>query len=155
MIGKISNGEVVQNRCCRWTGDERWCRIRASGSGVKGWVAGRFLVEAAAPRNPTVPDGGPVGNGLPFDATGAVSCSTAANQPVRPCQFGVVREGPGNTGVWIALGDGVERHILFENGEPVATNSPDALNFEKAGYVFVVRIGDERYEIPEATVYGG
>jgi hypothetical protein len=74
---------------------------------------------------------------------------------MRQCPFGVVREGTGNAGVWIALGDGSERQILFEGGAPVATNSAGTLNFEKTGDLFVVRVGDERYEIPEAVVNGG
>jgi hypothetical protein len=136
------------------SGDERWCQIRAVGSGQRGWVAGRYLIEAAPPRAAAVPPGGPVGNGVPFDATGTVPCATATGQPTGPCPFGVVRDGPGNAGVWIALGDGKERHILFEGGAPVATDGA-ALDYDKEGDLYRVRIGDERYEIPEAVVYGG
>ncbi len=155
VVGTLDNGDVLQNRGCRLTGDARWCQIRATGSGLTGWVAGRFLVETAPPPAPEVPEGGPVGNGTGFDATGAVPCATAAGQPTRPCPFGVIREGSGNAGIWIALGNGEERHILFERGEPVATNTSDTVIFEKANDLFVVRIGDERYEVPEAVVYGG
>jgi len=154
-IGKLRNGEVLQNRGCRLTGGERWCAIRAMNSGVTGWVAGRFLVESAAPQAPTVPEGGPVGNGVPFGATGSVPCAARAGQPMRQCPFGVVREGPGNAGLWVALGDGTERQILFEDGAPVATNSADTMSFEKVGDLFVLRVGAERYEIPEAVVNGG
>ena len=155
VTGKLRNGDVLRNDGCRLSGEDRWCRIRASGSGVQGWVAGRFLIESAAPAAPTVPPGGPVGNGTPFDATGSVPCATAAGQPSRPCLFGVIRQGPGNAGVWIALGDGQERHILFEAGEPVAANSGDALSYEKDADLYLIRVGDERYEVPEAVVYGG
>jgi hypothetical protein len=102
-----------------------------------------------------VPEGGPVGNGTPFDATGEVPCATAEGQPTRPCLFGVVRDGPGNAGVWIALGDGRERAVLFEGGVPVAADSPEALSFEKAVDLYIVRVGTERYDIPEAVVFGG
>ena len=34
-------------------------------------------------------------------------------------------------------------------------NSADTLSFEKAGDLFLVRVRDERYEIPEAVVNGG
>lgn len=154
-VSRLSNGEVLQNQGCRLTGSERWCAIRASHSGVRGWVAGRYLIEAAAPDFPGMPEGGPIGNGTPFDATGYVVCVTAPARPAGKCPFGVIRRGPGNAGVWIALGNGAERHILFEHDEPVATNVAGAPGFEKAGDVFVVRIGDERYEIPEAIVNGG
>jgi len=155
VISVVRNGRVVQNSGCRMSGDERWCQIRVTGSGQRGWVAGRLLIEAAPSQAATTPPGGPVGNGVPFDATGSLPCATAAGQPAMPCFFGVVREGPGNAGVWVALGDGTERQILFEGGAPVVTNSADALSFEKTGDLFVVRVGDERFEIPEAVVNGG
>lgn len=155
VLNVASNGELAQNRGCRMTGPGRWCVVRFDRSGQQGWVAGRFLTEAAAPAMPEMPAGGPVGNGVPFDATGEVPCAIDAAQPTRACLFGVVRDGPGNAGVWIALGDGRERAILFEGGVPVSADSPDALSFEQAGDLFTVRVGGERYEIPEAVVSGG
>ena len=74
--GILRNGDTLQNRGCRLTGRERWCRVRTTSLGETGWVKGRYLVESAAPPVPTVPPGGPVGNGLPFDATGYVQCAT-------------------------------------------------------------------------------
>ncbi|MGB5763768.1 MAG: hypothetical protein WBM58_14590 [Sedimenticolaceae bacterium] len=155
-LNRHRNDDVLQNRGCRLTGRERWCAIRAAHSGVTGWVVGRLLIESATPA-PTAPENGPVGNGVPFDATGSVPCAARARagQPMRQCPFGVVREGPGNAGLWVALDDGSERQILFEGGAPVATNSADTLSFEKAGDLFLVRVRDERYEIPEAVVNGG
>jgi len=49
----------------------------------------------------------------------------------------------------------VERHFLFEGGAPVATDSAAALSFDRSGELFTVRVGSERYEIPEAVVNGG
>lgn len=155
VIGIFRNGDVLQNRGCRLTGQERWCRIRATGTGLTGWVAGRYLVETAPPRLPAVPEGGPVGNGTPFDATGYVACATLVGEHMRQCPFGVIRQGPGNAGVWIALGDGRERHLLFEAGRVVAADSADAMEYEKSGDLFRVRVGDERYEIVGAVVDGG
>ena len=155
VTGKLRNGEVLQNRGCRLTGGERWCAIRATHTGVTGWVAGRFLVESAAPRRPAMTEGGPVGNGEPFDATGLVPCAAHAGEPLRQCPFGVIRAGLGNAGLWVALGDETERHILFEGGVPVTTNSADTMGFEKAGDLFLIRVGDERFEVPEAVLTGG
>jgi uncharacterized protein YraI len=155
VVGKAQNGEVMQNRGCRMTGAERWCSIRTVGSGVQGWVAGRFLTEAAAPQAAEMPEGGPVGNGTGFDATGSIPCALAAGQTSGSCLFGVVREGPGNAGVWIAIGAGAERQILFEGGVPVSANLDAPLSFEKSADLFMVRVGEERYEIPEAVVNGG
>lgn len=155
VLNRAANGELAQNRGCRMTGSDRWCSVRFDGSGQQGWVSGRFLTEAAAPAAPEPVAGGPVGNGVPFDATGEVPCGTAGGEPMRPCPFGVVRDGPGNAGVWIALGEGKERAILFEGGVPVSADSPETLSFDKVEDLFTVRVGDESYEIPEAVISGG
>lgn len=155
VISRAANGELAQNRGCRMTGPDRWCSVRFDGSGQQGWVSGRFLTEAAAPAALETLAGGPVGNGMPFDATGEVPCATASGQPMRPCPFGVVRDGLGNAGVWIALGDGRERAILFEGGVPVSADSSDMLSFEKAGDLFNTRVGAETFQIPEAVISGG
>jgi len=155
VIGKLRNGDVLQNRGCRLSGSQRWCSIRAVGSGVVGWVAGRYLMESAPPRRPEMPPGGPVGNGTPFDATGTVACALAPSRPMSRCLFGVIRQGPGNAGIWIAVGGGAERYFLFEAGTPVTSNTNGELSFDKLDDLYRIRIGEERYEIPEAVVYGG
>lgn len=155
VVSLVQNGQLMQNLGCRMTGTARWCNVRVDGSGVQGWVAGQYLVEAAAPTLPGMPAGGPVGNGGPFDSTGYVDCAAGPEDAMRLCPFGVVRDGPGNAGVWIALGDGDERHILFEGGSPVATNTDAALSFSKSGDAYLISIGSERYSFPDALVMGG
>ena len=118
-VGVLRAGTPLENRGCRMTGSERWCNIRAAGSGVTGWTAGQYLIEGPAPRPPASLPGGPQGAGRPFDATGYLTCGRAGEASAQQCPFGVIREGPGNAGVWIATGSG-ERHILFEQGVPVA-----------------------------------
>ncbi len=155
VIGILRNGNVLENRGCRLTGTERWCRVRATGSGVAGWVAGRYLAESPPPRRPEVPPGGPVGNGTPFDATGYVACATPAGEPQRQCPFGVVRAGPGNAGVWIARGDGTELHVLFESGVVVAVSPATAWQVQQDGDRYVITADNARYEIIAAVVHGG
>ncbi len=154
-VSVLRNGNVLQNRGCRLTGTERWCSIRATGSGVTGWVAGQYLGEAAPPPAPAMPDGGPVGNGTPFDATGYVLCALSAGEPLRQCPFGVIREGPGNAGVWIAPGDGSERHLMFEAGEVVAVSPAAEWSAAQEGDLYRVSVGAERYEIFAAVIFGG
>ncbi len=155
VIGKARNGDEMQNRGCRMTGQTRWCSIRMAGSGVQGWVAGRYLVEAAAPVTPEPAEGDPKGNGVPFDATGTLDCAAAAGAVMGQCRFGVVRDGPGNAGVWIALADGTERAILFEGAVPVSADSADPLSFTKDADLFTISVGTETYRFPEAVISGG
>jgi uncharacterized protein YraI len=49
-LATLGEGEVVRNLGCRMNGAARWCRIRSTtGMDVTGWVAGRYLREAAGP----------------------------------------------------------------------------------------------------------
>jgi uncharacterized protein YraI len=49
-LATLREGEVVRNLGCRMNGAARWCRIRSTtGMDVTGWVAGRYLREAAGP----------------------------------------------------------------------------------------------------------
>lgn len=159
VIGQFANGDVLRNLGCQMQGGQRWCKVvlAAGENDPEGWVAGRYLREAAYPSaDTTAPVDGPVGNGQPFHATGEVPCSVVAGQPTGRCKFGVIREKPGYAGVWIDKQGRGERYFLFENGEPVYTDAAAGLSFEKSADLYLLRTGDgERYEIPEAVIFGG
>jgi len=151
VIGALDNGEVVRNLGCRLAGDERWCRIEALGGGGQGWVAGRYLREGATPERL-----GAEGDGQRFDLTGQLPCSPVPGQPTTSCTFGVIREDrPGHAGLWIDIGGESERYFLFEDGEPVHSNGAGEITVERLGDLQLLRLGGERYEIPDAVIYGG
>ncbi len=165
VIARLSDGEILRNLGCRVVAGQRWCNVARLDGRDSGWVAGDFLREAS--RQPGTggnrpwpgrqPVGaGPWGDGEPFSATGSLPCATAIGQPSRPCRFGVVRSGrPGSAGVWIAIGGGEERFFQFERGRPVFTNTAGRIQVERSGDLNLIRVGRERYEIPDAVVFGG
>ena len=153
-VGLLRAGTPLENRGCRMTGSERWCNIRAAGSGVTGWAAGQYLIEGPAPRPPASVPGGPQGADRPFDATGYLTCGRAGETSAQQCPFGVIREGPGNAGVWIATGSG-ERHILFEQGVPVAVTPAGDFSHDRDGDSTHIGVDGEGYVIPDAVVFGG
>ena len=155
VVGTLRNGDVLENRGCRGTGRDRWCRIRATGSGVTGWTAGQYLVETASPARPSVPGGGQLGNGLPFDATGQIACRAVAEQSMTLCPFGVIRHGAGNAGVWIGTGDGRERQLLFEAGTLVASTPDAPFEILRRDDTTIVTVADDVFEIPDAVINGG
>ena len=154
IIARLDPGDLLQNRGCRLTGDRRWCNVREAGTGWRGWVVGDYLAEAAPPKAPAMPAGGPEGNGFPFDATGTLPCALGGATPA-PCPFGVIRDGPGNAGVWIAPLPGTERQILFEAGRAVAVSPAEDFTATRRDDTHVIDIGAERYEIPDAAINGG
>jgi hypothetical protein len=91
----------------------------------------------------------------PYSATGEIGCSGVVGRPAGRCAFGVIRGSGGTAAVWIAIGGGAERHIRFDAGVPVFSDGSSNLTYERQGDMNLVRVGDERYEIPDAVLFGG
>jgi hypothetical protein len=92
-----------------------------------------------------------LGSGAGLVATGVIPCSRAAAQA--SCQFAVSRAGA-NSEVTVTWANGEKRVIFFENGTAVRADAAAVFTAERKGGVSIVRIGDERYEIPDASVSG-
>ena len=95
-----------------------------------------------------------------FDATGAVPCAQRAGQPTTQCKFGVARAGGGYATVVITRPDGRTRAIFFRMGIPIGADTSQADGYgkfrsRKESDLNLIRVGDERYEIPDAVVLGG
>ena len=95
-----------------------------------------------------------------FNATGKIPCAQAKGQPMRQCDFGVARAGGGTAAVSITMPDGRKRAIFFKAGKAVGADLSQAdgnMSFSatKEADLYMVRAGNERYEIPEAVIYGG
>lgn len=132
-----------------------------------------YLMRSAARRNEgarfrlavTVADAGRAGStdavvaGTNYHATGTIPCAMAAAQPMGSCAFGVTRMGAGSGRVTITRPDGQARTIVFDRGEATGTdeNPADAGTFQatRQGDLTSVHVGEERYEIPDAVLFGG
>ena len=95
--------------------------------------------------------------GTPFHASTTIPCVPFLETQPRDCEAFVIRRGfDGTTTVEVRLTNALKRRILFVNGEPVASDSPDPLTATRQEDVTTVRLGtDERYEIPDMLVSGG
>ena len=110
----------------------------------------------------TRPDGGDATvPGTNYNATGPLPCAMRAGEPLRSnCSFGVVRDGYDGTGyVTVTKPDGRTRTIFFQKGRAVSydQSSADSAQFSsyRGGDITTVLIGDERYEIVDAIIFGG
>lgn len=94
-----------------------------------------------------------------FNATGKIPCSSGESEPNENCDFGVIREGNGSGKVIITRMDGVTRTIYFKNGEATGYSGTDEdqekFEASKNADLYIINIGNERYQIPEAVIYGG
>mgnify|MGYP002862414484 CR=1 FL=1 len=95
-----------------------------------------------------------------FNATGNIPCARAGGQPMGSCRFGVRREGGGSGSITVFWPDGGNRVIFFRNGAPSRYDQSQAdggarMTVRREADLFQVRIGDQRFEIPEAALVGG
>lgn len=95
-----------------------------------------------------------------FNATGPIPCARSKGQPMGQCTFGVARAGGGTATVVVTHADGRKRFIFFEKGKAVGADLSQAdgnMTFRatKEADLYGIQAGDERYEIPEAVVFGG
>ena len=96
--------------------------------------------------------------GTAFDATGQVPCAQYKGQPMGQCDFGVARSANEGATVVITRPDGQKRTITFVGGRATAVDAAEgdgAFSAHREGDLNLIRIGDERYEIPDALVGGG
>ncbi|NEX95062.1 hypothetical protein [Caulobacter sp. 17J65-9] len=92
---------------------------------------------------------------------GVMPCARHADEPMKQCRFGVVRQGAGGGRVTVTWPDGGQRVIVFTGGaptsfEPVEAGDADAkLSFKRDVDLYQVSIGAERFEIPDVAISGG
>ena len=92
-----------------------------------------------------------------FNARGKVPCKLERGAPTSNCDFGVVRRGGGDADVHIKTYNGL-RIIYFQNGRAVGydrSQGSGSFRSSKESDLYIIQIGNERYEIPEAVIYGG
>ncbi len=95
-----------------------------------------------------------------FNATGKIPCAQSKGQPMGQCDFGVARGSGGTATVVVTRPDGRKRMIFFEKGKATGADLSQAdgnMTFRatKEADLYRIQAGDERYEIPEAVVFGG
>lgn len=98
--------------------------------------------------------------GTNYNATGKIPCHFEVGKSTANCDFGVVREGNGTARVTITKPDGTKRTIFFESGKAVGYDdkhsNQDSFKATKKDFdLHIIQIGNEKYEIPDAVIFGG
>jgi hypothetical protein len=120
-------------------------------------VSGFEAAKAAAPAGKSASE--KAGQGQ-FDASGQIPCAQHKGQPMGQCQYKVARGSDGSAAVIVTRPDGRTRAIFFDNGKATSADLSQAdgnmtFRAKKQADLFMIQAGDERYEIPEAVVFGG
>lgn len=152
VLRKLLPGTVVRNHGCSGSAGQAWCEVeQLDGERLRGFVSAAYLEEPNASLR--------AGQGA-FDATGKVPCAQFAGQPMRQCSFGVARDGGGTATVSVTRPDGLRRALFFQDGRFVSADTGQAdgypaVSSRKEIDLHMIRVGQERYEIPDAAIFGG
>lgn len=163
ILARYAPGTILDNLGCRPAEGRIWCDVQQLDGGPRGYVAAEFLKPAVSPDGSVAkgPDDSALRAGQDdYDATGTIPCSQSNGQPMTPCKFGVARAGGGDATVVIQMPDGRTRAIFFRRGKPVGADTSQADGYPEFGTtrkndLHLIRIGNERYEIPDAVPLGG
>jgi hypothetical protein len=163
IVASYGPGAVLDNLGCLHAAGRPWCDVQQLGGGPRGYVSAAFLKPAVSPDGSvaTGPDDTALRAGQgQFDAIGNIHCAQSLGQPMTQCEFGVARAGGGYATVVLKKPDGRTRAIYFRMGKPIGADTSEAdgyLEFRatKENDLHLIRIGNERYEIPDTVVLGG
>lgn len=161
-VTSYASGTILDNLGCLRANGRVWCDVQQLGGGPRGYVSAEFLKPAVSPDGSvaTGPDDSALRAGQgKFDATGNIPCAQYRGQPMMQCEFGVARAGGGYATVVINKPDGRTRALYFRMGKPIGADTSEAdpgkFSARREGDLNFIRIGNERYEIPDAVVLGG
>lgn len=156
-------GTILDNLGCQRAEGRVWCDVQPLGGGPRGYVAAEYLRPAISPDGSAAmgPDDSALraGHGR-FDASGHLSCAFGVGQPMGQCEFVVARAGGGYATVVVKIPHGRTRAIFFRMGKPVGAGTSQADGYPefratREGDSHLIRVGNERYEIPDAAIFGG
>jgi len=162
VIATYAPGTLLDNLGCERREGRVWCDVQQLGGGPRGYVAAEYLKPAVSPDGSvaTGPDTSALRAGQgEFDATGTIPCAQHIGQPMIKCIFGVARAGGGYATVVIKKPDGRTRAVFFRMGKAIGADTseadPGAFGATREGDLNLIRVGSERYEVPDAVVLGG
>ncbi len=163
IIGQLKNGALLYNLngCVAGEG-MTWCDIQPLVGGVRGYVSLDYIQPAVAPNGAVVygeDDSALRAGQREFDATGQVQCASTKAEEISQCAFGVARSGSGYATVVITKSDGRKRAVYFVLGQAIGASTSQAdwgeFSATRDADVHIIQVGNERYEIPDAVVFGG
>lgn len=163
VVDHLARGTVLDNLGCRENEGRFWCDVQPLGGGPRGWSAADYLEPAVSPDGAvaTGPDDSALRAGQgDFDATGTIPCAQALGQPMTECAFGVARAGGGYATVVVTRPDGTTRALFFRMNRAIGADTSEADGYHgfsatREGDLHLIRVGPERYEIPDAVTLGG
>ncbi len=163
VVDRLTPQTLLDNLGCEYAEGRAWCFVQPLGGGPVGFVAAEFIEPAVSPDGSvaTGPDDSALRAGQKdFDARGSIPCAQERGQPMGTCEFAVARAGGGYATVVVEVPGERERVLYFRMGIAIGVESSEAdptgeFRAQREGDLTLIRVGDERYEVPDALVLGG
>ena len=142
--------------------DAIWCDVRPFRGGARGFVPAAHLRPATGPDG-VVPTGQDASKSRArkrdFDATGQIACAQEQGQSFGTCKASVARGDGGDATLVVTFPNGFARELFFVHGEFVrASATMSGVGTDKAwrleGGTHLIRVDDQRFEIPRNFVFG-
>lgn len=162
VLAVLESGAVVSNLGCAFADGRRWCQVRPLSGGPKVHVAAEFLRPVAGPDGMIAAgpdDSDRRARGAEFDAEAQVQCAQEVGERLAGCPAGVARASGGDATVVVTFASGFKRRLFFEHGRFIRANATMSgagrdIDWLVEDAVFVIRVDDQRFEIPVAFVTG-
>ncbi|MDO5622866.1 MAG: SH3 domain-containing protein [Paracoccus sp. (in: a-proteobacteria)] len=150
IVATLPRGTSVRRLGCANAEGRNWCQVETS-TGQTGWAAQEFLTTDSVSAAPAAATPAAASTAGTTGASGSLPCSASASMLTQSCNYTVERSGSGNASVTVAWPGGGERRILFRAGRPAQELGADTT---MRGDIMVITMGNERYEVPSAVVFG-
>lgn len=153
---------LLQNLGCEAVSGTMWCSVRPVRGGARSFTPAADLVPAIGPDGTT-----PMGEDdskrrarkRDFDATTKVACAQEQGQSLGICKAAVARGTGGDATVAVTFPNGFTRQLYFVHGAFVAASATMSgvgtdTEWRLESGLHLVRVDDQRYELPGEFVFG-
>ena len=94
-----------------------------------------------------------------FDMTGKVACAQEVGQVMDTCAAAVARASDSAAAVVVTFPNGFARTLIFDDGvfvrgNPTMSGVGTDMEWHLSDSMYFVRVDDQRFELPEALVFG-
>ncbi|MEL7091804.1 MAG: hypothetical protein AAFN94_08735 [Pseudomonadota bacterium] len=162
IIASVSPGDILSNFRCRTEGAVLWCEVRPFRGGARGYVPAAVLVPARGPDGVIAmgrDDSDRRAKRRDFDVRAEIACAQERGQTLGRCNIGIARGTGGDATAVATFANGFARRLTFQHGEFVfadTTMSGTGTDIEwrlEAG-IHHLRVDDQRFDIPDALLFG-
>jgi len=159
----LGAGAILSNMGCGPdAAGDAWCRVRPYRGGPQGYVRATRLSPAKGPDG-TIPRGPDdsarrAGKG-DFDATATIPCAQEKGQQPGQCDAAVARGTGGDATLVVTFPNGFARRLFFVHGTFVSASATMSgagrdIDWQRAEDRHLIRVDDQRYELPDSFVFG-